>query len=84
MTYHGFCQSKRSHALDQLKVTEPGWLSWLSVQLLLLAQVMISRIVGLSPVLGSQLTAWSMLGILSLLFSLVHVRALSLSVSQNQ
>ena len=37
----------------------------LSVQLLILAQVMISRLVSLSPALGSALTAWSLLGILS-------------------
>ena len=31
------------------------WLSWLSVQLLILAQVMISQFMGLSPTLGSTL-----------------------------
>ena len=31
----------------------PGWLSWLSVRPLILAQVMISWFMGLSPALGS-------------------------------
>ena len=48
----------------------PGWLSWLSVRLLILAQVMISRFVSLSPRLGSALTVWNLLGILSLSLSL--------------
>ena len=40
----------------------PGWLSRLSIRLLILAQVMISQFVSLSPVLGSALTPWSCLG----------------------
>ena len=43
----------------------PKWFSWLSVPLLISAQVMISRFVDSSPVSGSALTAWSLLGILS-------------------
>ena len=43
----------------------PGWLSQLSFQLLVLAQIMISQFVGASPMLGSVLTAWTLLGILS-------------------
>ena len=43
----------------------PGGLSQLSVWLLTSAQVMISRFIGLSPALGSALTVWSLLGILS-------------------
>ena len=46
----------------------PGWLGWLSIRLLISAQVMISRFVGSSPASGSALTAgaWSLLPILSL------------------
>ena len=43
----------------------PGWLSWLCVQLLILAQVMISWFMGLSP---ASLTVQSLLGIFSLPF----------------
>ena len=48
----------------------PGCLSQLSFQLLTAAQVMISRFMGSSPMLGSVLTAWSLLGIHSLPLSL--------------
>ena len=48
----------------------PGWLSQLSVRLLISVQVMISRFVELSPASGSVLTVWSLLGILSLPLSL--------------
>ena len=41
----------------------PGWLSLLSLRLLISAQVMISWLVGSSPTSGSVLTAWSLLGI---------------------
>ena len=41
----------------------PVWLSWLSVDYLLLAQVMISWFMSLSPASGSVLIAWSLLGI---------------------
>ena len=40
----------------------PGWLRQLSVQLLISAQVMISRFVSLRPALGSVLTVWSCMG----------------------
>ena len=43
----------------------PGWLSQLSVQLLILAQVTISWFVSSSPTLASALTVQSPLGILS-------------------
>ena len=46
-----------------------------------LAQVMISWCVGSSPALGSVLTAWSLLGILSLFFCFSSAHVLSLSVS---
>ena len=42
-----------------------GWLSWLSGQFLVLAQVMISLLVNWRPSSGSMLTVWSLLGILS-------------------
>ena len=47
-----------------------GWLSRLGVQLLILAQVLISQFMGSSPAWsptsGSVLTVWSLLGIFSL------------------
>ena len=65
-----------------------GWLSWLSVQLWISAQVKISWLMGWSPVSASTLTAQNLLGILSLPLSLcpspTHVCALSLSLSQNK
>ena len=45
----------------------PGWFSWLSIGLLVSAQVMMSQLVSSSPVSGSVLTVQSLLGILSLL-----------------
>ena len=44
----------------------PGWLSRLSIQLLISVHVMISWLVRSSPMLGSALRAQSLLGILSL------------------
>ena len=44
----------------------PGWLSWLNVQLLILAQVMISRFVESSPMSASTLMMLGLLLILSL------------------
>ena len=60
----------------------PGWLSWLSVQLLVLAQVVISWIVSSSLTSVSLLTAWSLLDILSLPFSVPLSCSLSMSLSQ--
>ena len=57
----------------------PGWLSWLNIWLLILARVMISLFVSLSPALGSARTVWSLLGILS--FCPSPTRSLSLSLS---
>ena len=69
----------------------PGWLSQLGVWLLILAQVMISWFVGLSPTLGSQLQlhagsgepTWDSLS-LFLSLSLPHSCHLSLSLSLSQ
>ena len=57
-----------------------GWLSRVSIQLLVSAQGMISRFWGLSPMSGSTLTAQSLLGILSLSLSLSALPLLSLSL----
>ena len=43
--------------LEMENLGAPGWLSCLSSTM---AQVMISQLVGLSPTLGSELTAWSL------------------------
>ena len=45
----------------------PGWLSQLSIWLLVLAQIMVSWFVRLSPASGSALTAWGLLGMFCLL-----------------
>ena len=58
----------------------PGWLSWLGVQLLVLAQVMISQFVSSSPASGSVLMAQSLLGILSLPLSFLLPYSCSLSI----
>ena len=50
---------------DVNKTRAPGWLSRLSVQLLVSTQVVISQFVGSSPASGSVLTARSLLGIFS-------------------
>ena len=65
------------------------WLGRLSVWLLILAQVMISRFARLSPELGSVLSAWSLLGILALPHSvplpcsLTCTLSLSLKINKN-
>ena len=56
----------------------PRWISWLMVQLLISAQVIILWFVRLSPALGSMLTVQSLLGILSLSLPLPHSFSLSL------
>ena len=64
----------------------PGWLSQLSILLLILAQVVISQRVGSNPALDSVLTVQSLLGILSLSpslsLSLPFPCPLSLSLSK--
>ena len=62
----------------------PRWLSRLSIPLLILAQVMISRFVGLSPTSGSALIASNPLGILPLSLSLPHTLLHSLSLEINK
>ena len=52
--------------LGGVRLGVPGWLSRLTVRILVSAQVMISWFVGPSPVLGSTLPVRSLLGILSL------------------
>ena len=63
-----------------------GWLTWLSVRLLILAQIMISCFMCSIPVLGSVLKVQSPLGILTLtlplLLSHYHMSTLSLSLSK--
>ena len=56
----------------------------LSTQLLIAAQIVISQFVRSSPMLGSALTARSLLGILSLPFSLCPSPAHSLSLKINK
>ena len=60
----------------------PGWLSRLSVQLLVLAQVMILRFVSSRPTWGCVLIAWSLLVILSPSLSAPPLLKLSLSLSK--
>ena len=43
----------------------PGWLSWLSVRLVILVLVMLPQFLRSSPTSGFVLTVWSLLGILS-------------------
>ena len=59
----------------------PGWLSGLSVQLLISAQVMMSRFVISSPTSGAALPVRSLLGSLSL--PLPYSRFLSKNKKQN-
>ena len=67
-----------------MPVGVPWWLNWLSIWLLVLAQVMISQFVSLSPVLGSMLSAWDSVSLpappLSLCFSPAHALSDSLSL----
>ena len=60
---------------------EPGWLSQLSILLLISVQVVISRFVGSSIASDSTLIACSLLGFLSLWPSLAHAHALTLALA---
>ena len=62
----------------------PGWLSWVSYWLLISAQVMVSRFMGLSPVLGPVLIVGCRLGILSPSVSTTPLLSLSLSLKTNK
>ena len=62
----------------------PGWLSQLRILLLISAQVMISWLVGSSPMLGSTLTVQTLLGIPSLPLSLPFPQVLSVSLRINK
>ena len=79
--------------LKKVGLGAPGWLSRLSIRLLILAQVMTSRFTGQSSASGSVLTARSLPGILSLPLSLplprLHTFSLfpclhAFSLSQNK
>ena len=59
----------------------PGWLNWLSVHLLISAQVMISKFVSSSPASGSVLAVWSLLKSLSLSLSLSFSLSLSKQIN---
>ena len=72
---------KAGQCLRNLVCGAPGWLSWLNIRLLVLAQVMISVFVGSSPVSGSVLTVRNLLGILSPSLCLCPSPALSVSLS---
>ena len=63
-----------------------GWLSGLSVQPLVLAQIMISWFMRSSPASGSELTVRLLLGILSPSLSALplHVLYLSLKINKNK
>ena len=66
----------------------PEWLGQVKVQLLISAQVMILQFVSSSLTLGSTMTVWGLLGILSLPLStsppLVRMQARSLSLKINK
>ena len=61
----------------------PGWLSQLSVGLLVSARVMVSWFVSSSPTLGSMLTVWSLLGTLSFPLSLCSSPSVGLPIKIN-
>ena len=62
----------------------PGWLSRLSVRLLVSAQVMLSQLMSSDPTPGSVLTVGSLLGILSFSLSLSAPPLLTLYLSQKK
>ena len=71
-------------ALEKANTWVSGWLSQLGIQLLILAQVLISQFMRSSPMWGSARTVWNLLGILSLPLSLCpfHPCSLSLKISK--
>ena len=72
-------QHPQGSLLEMQILGAPGWLSGLSIPLLISALVMISRF--MSPMSGSVLTMWGLLGILSHPLSLPLPSAL---LSQNK
>ena len=68
---------KRKTCVMTISERVSGWLSWLSIQLLVSAQVMIS-FCEFKPHIG--LTVWSLLGILPPSLSAPPLLALSLSI----
>ena len=75
----------RNRACEKvIKLGAAGWLSELSVRLLISAQVMISQFSRWSPVTGFVLTVQSLLGILALLSLCSSPAHAALSLSQNK
>ena len=75
----------KEKSVKKEKLGAPGWLSWLSIRLFVLAQVIISLFMSSSPTLSSELTVWSRIGILSpSLYAPTPLRALSLSLKINK
>ena len=79
-----FRQLSELHYQPLLHNPESGWLTLLSIRLLISAQVMILRFMGLSPASGSVLTVWSLLGILSPPLSAPPLLVLSLKINKNE
>ena len=67
---HSFFLPGLDGHLNSSPLGASGWLSWLNVRFLISSQAMISWFVRSSPTLGSALTVWRLLGILSLPLSL--------------
>ena len=66
----GHCKGIIYIYLEEFVVQVHGWLSWLSIQLFILAQVMVSWFMSSTPALYSVLTAQRLPGILCLPLSL--------------
>ena len=71
------------HSFKNSQVGEPGCLSQLSIQLLILAQVMIPWFVGSSPASGSTLAVQILLEILSPSLSLNQIKYMSFKKIKN-
>ena len=80
----GCCRDSEENEVREKTSGVPGWLSRLSVWLLIPAQVMISGFVSSSPASNSALTVWSLLGILPLSLSAPPLLVLSLSLTINK
>ena len=64
LLYPDLCLGYTTVNVKTHRIGAPGWLSQLSVWLLILVRAMISQFVGSSPMSGSALLAGSLLGIL--------------------